>query len=379
MQNIVECITGAFRPFVAFCPMLLVCLGCSHAESEALKFSPGPAQTNSSGVVSLPTQSQKFVEVAAIGGDSAPALVQAPGRVAFRDGAVARVGAPAHGRVIAISVHVGDPVRKGQHLLTLSSPDAATMNADLQRAEVARAAAAEAQRQRDMMSKGVGIQSDLVAAQAHSDEARAELERARTSLAFLGQEHGGMIEVRAPIDGNVLALRATVGGTAQPDGDPLVEIGDPNALWMVTEVFERELPLVRVGARASAQVASMSDPVHLQVLNVGAAVDPATRRAPVYLAFNELEPSLRAGMYARIAIEAKFEGGVAVPATAVLIKEGGRTFVYVAQTDGTFRSREVTIGHPVDGRVAVFTGLRLGERIVVKGALLLDTAAEQLL
>ncbi len=380
MQKILEAIPGAFRPFVAFCPMFLLGLGCSHAESEALKFSPGTAQTSSAGVVSLPAQSQKFVEVAAIGGDAAPALVQAPGRVAFRDGAVARVGAPVHGRVIAINVHVGDPVHKGQHLMTLSSPDAATMNADLQRAEVgARAAAAEAQRQRDMMSKGVGIQSDLVAAQAHSDEARAELVRARTSLAFLGQEHGGIIEIRAPIAGNVLSLRATVGGTAQPDGDPLLELGDPNALWMVTEVFERELPLVRVGARAAAQVASMADPVHLQVLNVGAAVDPATRRAPVYLAFDELEPALRSGMYARIAIEAKFEGGVAVPATAVLIKEGGRTFVYVAQPDGTFRSREVTIGHPVDGRVAVFTGLRPGERIVVKGALLLDTAAEQLL
>jgi cobalt-zinc-cadmium efflux system membrane fusion protein len=372
----------AFRPKAALCHafFLLAAAGCSHAESEALKFSPGTAQTSSAGVVKLNPASRKFIDLATIGADSAPALVQSPGRVAFRDGAVAKVGAPVHGRVIAITVHVGDPVHKGQHLVTLSSPDAATMSADLARAEVAaRASVAEAQRQRDMLNKGVGIQSDLVAAQAHADEAKAELERARTALAFLGQAHSGIIEVRAPIDGNVLALHATLGGTAQPDGDPLVELGDPNALWMVTEVFERELPLVRIGALATAQVASMSEPVRLHVLNVGAAVDPATRRAPAYLAFDELEPTLRSGMYARVAIEAKFEGGVAVPASAVLVKDGGRTYIYVALADGTFRSREVTVGHPVDGRVPVFTGLRPGEQIVVKGALLLDTAAEQLL
>ncbi len=361
--------------------MCILGVGCERAQSEELHFGKGAAAASAAGLITLRPESRKFVEVATISADSAPALVQAPGRVAFRDGAVARVGAPVHGRVVAIVVHVGDLVHKGQHLLTLSSPDAASMNADFQRAQVAeRAALAEVARQRNMMAKGVGIQSDLAATEARWEEARAELNRARTASAFLGRGgHDGTIEVRAPIDGDVLALRTTLGATAQPDGDPLVELGDPNDLWMVTEVFERELPLVRVGAKASAVVASMADSVKLHVLSVGAAVDPATRRAPAYLAFEIREPSLRSGMYARVSIEANPEGGVGVPASAVLVKEGGRTFVYVVVPEGGFRLREVSVGHPVDGRVPVFTGLRSGEQVVVKGALLLDTAAEQLL
>jgi membrane fusion protein, heavy metal efflux system len=177
----------------------------------------------------------------------------------------------------------------------------------------------------------------------------------------------------------VLAMHATLGATAQPDGEPLVELGDPNDLWMVTDVFERELPLIKVGAPATAQVASLSDPFALKVVSVGAAVAPATRRAPVYLRFKDKEPALRAGMYARVTIEANPESGVGVPASAVLVKDGGHTFVYVAQSADTFHLREVSIGHPVDGRVPVFVGLRPGEKVVVRGALLLDTAAEQLL
>jgi cobalt-zinc-cadmium efflux system membrane fusion protein len=370
----------AFRPLVALCPMLFFGLACSEAHSEALSFRAAPGQPVEPGAVKLRAESKAFVEVAEIGNDSAPALVQSPGRVAFRDGAVARVGAPVHGRVVAIAVQVGAYVHKGDHLVTLSSPDAATMHADLERAETGeRAASAEAERQRSMMAKGVGIQSDFLTAQAHLEQARAELSRARTAAAFLGQSHSGTVEVRAPIDGDVLAMHATLGATAQPDGEPLVELGDPNDLWMVTDVFERELPLIKVGAPATAQVASLSDPFALKVISVGAAVSPATRRAPVYLRFKDKEPALRAGMYARVTIEANPESGVGVPASAVLVKDGGHTFVYIAQSADTFRLREVSIGHPVDGRVPVFVGLRPGEKVVVRGALLLDTAAEQLL
>jgi cobalt-zinc-cadmium efflux system membrane fusion protein len=364
--------------YAAFCPVLS--LSCSAAKSEDLSFRPAPAKPTAEGVVKVRPESAQFVEVAVVGGDSTPALVRSPGRVAFRDAAVARVGAPVHGRVATIAVHVGDHVRKGQHLLTLSSPESATMHADLERAAVAeRTAAAEVERQRTMSARGVGIQSELVAADARWQEARADLERARTSAAFLGRGQGGSVDMRAPIDGDVLTLRATLGSTVQPDGEPVVELGDPNDLWLVTEVFERELPLIRVGGLATAEVASLPAPAKLHVLNVGAQVDPSTRRAPVYLTFDHRDPSLRAGMFARVSVEASSESSVGVPASAVLVKEGGRTIVYVAVDRDSFVVRDVTVGHPVDGKVPVFNGLQPGERVAVRGALLLDSAAEQLL
>ncbi|HKP59416.1 MAG TPA: efflux RND transporter periplasmic adaptor subunit [Polyangiales bacterium] len=361
--------------------MLSLCAACSSAKSEEAHFEPPPAQVSGKGSdVRLRPESRKFVEVAAIGGGDSPALVRSPGRVAFRDAAVSRVSAPINGRVTAVYVHVGQHVQKGERLLALASPDAATMSADLERAQVSeRAAQAELKRQQLMTKEGVGIESERLAAEARWDETRAELARARSSSAILGRSDHGAVEVRAPIAGDVLALHASLGAAARSEGDSLLELGDANDLWVVTEVFERELPLIKSGDKASAEVASVAGPVPLHVVGVGAAVDPETRRAPVYLAFDAEKAPVRAGMYARVTVEASDQHSLGVPASAVLVKDAGKTIVYVTKDDSSFVAREVSVGHAVDGRVPVFSGLSAGERIAVRGALLLDSSAEQML
>ncbi|HKU40686.1 MAG TPA: efflux RND transporter periplasmic adaptor subunit [Polyangiales bacterium] len=358
-----------------------VCSACSSARSEDARFEPPPAQaSHEPGGVRLRPESRMFVDVAAIGGGDTPALVRSPGRVAFRDAAVSRVSAPVNGRVTAVYVHVGQHVQRGERLLALASPDAAAVSADFERAQVdERAANAELKRQQLMAAHGVGIESELAAARARWDEARAELARARSSAAILGRSEHGAVEVRAPIEGDVLALHASLGAAARSDGDSLLELGDAADLWVVTEVFERELPLIKSGDSATAELASVAAPVPLRVVGVGAAVDPETRRAPVYLSVDGQNPQLRAGMYARVTIEASDQRSLGVPAAAVLVKDGGKTIVYVTKDGTSFLPREVSVGHPVDGRVPVFAGVQPGDRIAVRGALLLDSSAEQLL
>ena len=82
---------------------------------------------------------------------------------------------------------------------------------------------------------------------------------------------------------------------------------------------------------------------------------------------------------AQIGLRVRAEAGISVPISAVLIKDGKRRVVYVARPDGAFEVREVRVGRSRDGRVTVLQGLTAGEKIVVRGALLLDTQAEQLL
>ncbi|MCC6877537.1 MAG: efflux RND transporter periplasmic adaptor subunit, partial [Sandaracinaceae bacterium] len=147
---------------------------------------------------------------------------------------------------------------------------------------------------------------------------------------------------------------------------------------VIAYVFERELPLVREGAAARIEVAGAREPLAARVERVVGTIDPETRRAEVYLAAGA-SGGLRAGMFARVVIDGDPQDGLAVPATAVLLREGGRSVVYVAGDDLTFEARDVGLGHPVDGRVPVLSGLIGGERVVVRGALLLDATAEQLL
>jgi cobalt-zinc-cadmium efflux system membrane fusion protein len=83
-------------------------------------------------------------------------------------------------------------------------------------------------------------------------------------------------------------------------------------------------------------------------------------------------------MFGRVGIEIS-DNGPTLPVQAVLIKDGHESVVYVETDPLTFERRPVVVGRPVDGRVQVISGLSTGERVVVRGALLLDGSAEQLL
>ena len=104
-----------------------------------------------------------------------------------------------------------------------------------------------------------------------------------------------------------------------------------------------------------------------------------SRRTQVYLALAQRIDGLRAGMLAQVALRVGAEVGITVPVSAVLIKDGKRRVVYVERPDGTFEARDVQTGLNRDGQVMILQGLAPGERVVVRGALLLDTQAEQLL
>jgi len=350
---------------------------CGSSVDPSPTFTPPAAASVADGGLRVSSGSMQFLTVEAFGASGVPTLIRAPGRVTFRDGAVSEVGAPVAGRVTAVTAALGQRVRRGEPLLTIASQSAAALRAETARAVVmAGAAGAEAARQRQMVERGVGVPADLAAAEARAAEARALLAGLRSALGTLGQGTAAGVTVRAPIDGVVLARNATVGLAVEPGGAALLTLGEPTALRIVAETFERDLALVRVGASATVALPSVLRPLRARVEAIGACVDPETRRAPVYLSVLEDTAALRAGMFATSSIEAAADAAPGLPVTAILVKEGGRTVVYVARDATTFMPRDVRIGHPVDGRVPVLSGLAVGDRVVTRGALLLDGAAE---
>ena len=345
---------------------------CESSDGESPSYLPPAAEALDGGALRAAPGALRFLTVETFGERAVPALVRAPGRVTFRDGAVSDVGAPVAGRVTAVAVALGQRVRRGDPLLTIASQTAAALRAEVARNEVLlRAAQAEATRQRQMVERGVGVASGLAAA-----EARALLAGLRSSLGTIGQGAAAGVTVRAPIDGVVLARNASPGLAVEPGGAALFTLGEPSAVRVVAEVFERDLSLVREGAAAAVSLPSLLRPLSARVEAAGASVDPETRRAPVYLTAPDGAAALRAGMFATVTIEAAADAAPGLPVTAVLVKGGERTAVYVATGADTFEPREVRVGHPVDGRVPILAGLSAGERVVTRGALLLDGAAE---
>jgi len=234
-------------------------------------------------------------------------------------------------------------------------------------------------RQVEMVQKGVGLELERQEAEARLKEAHAEQERARNAADLIGAGQGIRVSVRAPSDGVVMTIRTAVGAAVAPGGESLVELGDPSRLQVVAQVPESDLARMAIGQEAEVELPALAIRIAARVETFNPRVDPESRRIQVYLALARRIEGLRAGMLAQVAFRVSAHEGVSVPVTAVLIKDGKRRVVYVERPDGGFESRDVQSGRNSDGRVVILQGLAAGDRVVVRGALLLDTQAELLL
>ena len=339
-----------------------------------------PAAKGAAGSVQVSAGQKQFLVVeaatAAAGGD----VLALPGRVTFRPQAQSAIGAAVSGRVSAVLVRAGEVVKAGAPLLMIDSADAAAARATLEQATT-RLASAEYlhRRQAEMVEKGVGLEVERQEAEAKLKEARAEHERARTTAGLIGSGQGIRLTVRAPSDGVVVAVRVAAGATVAPGGEALLELGDPGRLQVVAQIPESDLRRIAAGQDAEVELPALAARAPARVENFSPRVDPESRRMQVYLTLTKRIEGLRAGMLAQVVLQAIAEAGLSVPVAAVLIKDGKRRVVYVERPDGAFEARDVQTGRNRDGRVVILQGLKAGERIVVRGALLLDTQAEQLL
>ena len=362
---------------VAALAIATVLAGCD--VSRATEEKQTLAELLPKGFIHVKPESVKMLDIAAVADPQGVQMAWAPAHVAFVEDRVASVSVPVSARVQTVSAHVGDMVKAGDLLATLVSPDALRTRYDVAAAKTAHdVAVVEAQRQQTMVDKGVGVEVDLRAAQAKVRETSQELARAQGTAALLGSGGGDRIELRAPRSGIVAERKAVVGTSAEP-GAALFTIGDPQAMNVVAEVFESDLPGIFAGSSVQVEVPQLPKPLKGTVRYLGATLDKESRRAAVVVALSEQNPVLRPGMQAKVGVQLSNLHEMLIPVSAVLIKDESHSVVYVQHENSQFEARVVTLGRPSRGLVPVISGLKVGEKIVVRGGLLLDGAASQLL
>jgi len=364
--------------FFALIGLSLLAAGCEKGSTAVIAPASVPSDAGARSAVIAEAQKQ-YLSIEAVAVSQVVDLLALPGRVTFRPQAQSAIGATTAGRVVAVLVQAGQVVKTGTELLTIESADAGTARATLDQAAT-RLGSAESvfRRQVEMVEKGVGLEFERQEAEARLKEARAEYERARNAADLIGSGQGIRVTVRAPADGVVITIRTAVGATVAP-GEALLELGDPTRLQVVAQVPESDLRRISVGQEAGVELPALAARVAARVENFNPRVDPESRRGQVYLALTKRIDGLRAGMLAQVALRVGAKADILVPVSAVLIKDGKRRVVYVEREDGSFEAREVQTGRNQDGQVVILQGLTAGERVVVRGALLLDTQAEQLL
>jgi len=200
------------------------------------------------------------------------------------------------------------------------------------------------------------------------------LGRAQVSQLAARETAPETVTFTSPVTGHVVE-KTVVEGAAVKAGKRVMRIVNHALLWLDGQVFEQDLPYVRLGQRATATVAAMpGQRFDGEITFFHPHVDPMTRTARVRVALPNPGLTLRPGMYGTVEIESELsDRALLVPREAV-IDTGTRQIVFVTVDRSHFEPRRVTLGSTgADGTVQVLSGLAPGETVVVSGQFLLDS------
>ena len=181
------------------------------------------------------------------------------------------------------------------------------------------------------------------------------------------------VTLRSAVSGVVLEKPSIQGKRFMP-GEVLYQIADLSSVWVLADVFEQDLGMVRLGQPAAVRVDAYPDKVfNGKITFIYPTVTPETRTAKVRVELSNVQALLKPAMYARV----EFASGqnkakvLAVPDSAVL-DSGTRQVVLVELGAGRFEPRAVKLGMRGDGYVEVLDGVKAGEAVVVSANFLID-------
>ena len=342
---------------------------------DGMDLVPMYADTNESkekmapGSVMISSAKQQLIGVrtAAVQRESLSRSIRAVAQVQIDETKIARIHVKIAGWVEQVNVDfIGKLVQKGQPLFSLYSPD---LVATQQEYLIARRA-----------EKDLGSSPFAEVSQGSESLLRAARERLRLwdisdeqikTLDDTGQVSRTMT-MYSPLDGFVMKREVYERTYVTPETE-LYEIADFSTVWVNAEIYEYEVPYVKVNQTAIMQLSYFPGKSYVgKVVYIYPTVDPMTRTVKVRLEFSNPGFGLKPDMFAEVELKIDYGTQIVVPQEAVL-DSGAEQIVFVAHADGYFEPRKLQIGARLGDRIIVLSGLKLGETIVTSGNFLIDS------
>ncbi len=299
------------------------------------------------------------------------------------------VVSPYSGRVVRIDAVLGDEVKAGAPLATIAATEFVQAQNDLKLAasQLKLARISETRKHALYEAKGGSLQ-DWQQTQADLAAAQTALNAVRNRLRVLGKsdEEIARLEtaetidadavLRAPLSGVVVDRQIGPGQYLQAAGPPVFTIADLSSVWLLANVRESDAGLVKPGQSLEVSVQAYPSRIfHARITYVAAVIDPNTHRLPVRADLDNRDGALKPEMFAAFRIlTSSATDAVAIPDQAV-VYEGDAAHVWVAGTDGLISYRAVRTDRRSEGLIEILDGLKVGERVVTRGALFIDQAA----
>lgn len=353
-----------FSPFL----FLLFSLGV-HAAPIKLT----PPQIKSLGVETAPLTRH--------GGSLSPDM---PATVVIPDGQTRVVAAPMAGLVIASLAAEGEPVKRGQVLARLSSPDLIGLQGGLAQAASALGLARDnARRDEGLLREGIIAETRARTSAAALAQAKAALNAQRAMLRALGLNDAAIaraergegfasdIALTAPISGVVLARQATLGSRVEA-ATPLYTIAKLNPLWIEIDAPADLAARVKPGMKVELPGRNMSGKV-LRVMSAAGAAQTVRIRARLDHPNANPDASLRDGQSVSARIGGLGGGQEVRVRVGAVVHEGGKTYLFVRRPEG-FEAREVRVLSQSANAVSLAGNFKDGEMVAVTGIAALKSA-----
>ena len=291
------------------------------------------------------------------------------GRVEVDETRLAFVNTKVAGWVKKLFVdYTGKEVKKGQPLLSLYSPDLVTAQEEY----------LLALRSGTTTSGGIAEVDESHRSLIDSAKRRLLLwDISEAQIAALEQTKIPETEmtINAPLSGIVLEKMVFAGASITP-GMNLYKIADLSTIWIIADVYEYEVPYVKIGQQARVTLPySAGETLRATVTFINPVLDPMTRTVKVRIAVQNSALVLKPDMFTNVEILVSSGARLVIPREAVL-DSGTRQLVYVEKGPGVFEMRTVTLGARGENFVEVLKGIRKGERVVTSGNFLIDSESQ---
>jgi membrane fusion protein, heavy metal efflux system len=300
-----------------------------------------------------------------------------PARIRIDESKASRVGSPLSGRVGGVLVELGQKVKVGTPLFTVTSPELSVLKAERDKAELSLAASRTAlERVRAMVAAKAIPAKEEIAAQQEYRQAEVAHRLALSKLAALRvtSRSANEFTVVSRRDGVVVEKNLLPAQeVAQETDKPLLLIADLSTVWAVVDLNESDAMQIQKGAMAVVTSPSLPGlSVRGRVEMVSSVVDPDRHTLPIRVQLDNTDGTLKPNMYAQVQFEIPPGAETVEVAATALISDGDHQFIFVQGGQGQFSRRPVTAGSAHSGRVPIFSGLKAGESVVEEGGILLD-------
>ena len=332
----------------------------------------GKVQEVAPGTVQISSERQQLIGVKFGTVEMRPLekVIRTVGRIDYDEKRIAIVSLKVGGWIEDLYVDfTGRFVRKGEPLLTIYSPELVSTQEEYLLALKAKKS----------------LTKSPFPEVAGSGDSLAESAKRRLKLWDITDEEIQKLEesgqskktltLYAPFSGFVLEKSAYKGMNVMP-GMALYKLADLSVVWLYADIYEYELPFVRLGQDASIQLSYIPGEMFRgKAIYIYPSLNPETRTAKVRFEFPNPHEKLKPEMYANVEIKVHLGQKLAVPEGAI-IDTGIRQLAIVDKGSGYFEPREVKVGAKVDNYYEVIKGLKAGERVVTSANFLIDSESK---